>query len=273
MSYHRKYSLAFIFCLFLISTTCVKAYQEPVWLSAIPEKLKKTGRNNLSKRMHLLFKHFMVQSLRGKGKKDFATVSKKTKNNIFWKGSRRTNIYLDAFQRSYPSIKRYRLRADIPEIVLLIPYLESLWHSHSGKRSEDYGYWQLVLPIVVEIQKLSTSPTEIKKLSPDKIRSHPRLSTKVALLHLRRYYFYFAKVADYNETDAWMFAMLSYNWGAGNVKRLLATMKRKGIKTNFSNFYHYLYQKQRKHKGNLSLKAAVEYLPSLWNIAQVIRYK
>ena len=67
--------------------------------------------------------------------------------------------------------------------------------------------------------------------------------------------------------------MLSYNWGAGNVKRMLLKMKRKGIKRNFSNFYAYLYKRHRLRKKDRSLKAAVEYLPSLWNIAKVIRYK
>jgi pantothenate kinase-related protein Tda10 len=61
------------------------------------------------------------------------------------------------------------------------------------------------------------------------------------------------------------------NWGAGNVKRMLARMGRKGITENFSNFYHYLYETQQLYQGDKSLKAALEYLPSLWNIAKVIR--
>lgn len=268
----KKYIIAMIISLSFITTYSLQA-QEPKWLSVIPEKLKKTGRKNFSKRIHLLFKHFISQSLRGKGKKAFVKMTKKTKNNIFWKKGRRKNIYIDAFQRSYPKIKRYKIRKDIPKIVLLIPYLESLWHSKSGDPAADYGYWQLVLPIVTEIQKLPTSSNTIKQTSANKIRSSPALSTQVALLHLRRYYFYFAKVANHTETDAWMFAILSYNWGAGNVKRMLAKMKRKGIKRNFSNFYYFLYRSHKACKEDHSLKTAVEYLPSLWNIAKVIRLK
>ncbi|MCK5896770.1 MAG: transglycosylase SLT domain-containing protein [Cocleimonas sp.] len=255
--------------LFFINVSSVQA-NDPEWLSVVPKHFKKTTRTNLAERRYLLFKHFMSKSLRSKGKKDFLKVSKKMKNNIFWKGRRKKNIYLDAYHRSYPSIKRMKIRADIPEIVLLIPYLESLWHPKRGDPAADYGYWQLVLSIVEEIQALDTSPEVIKKASPDTIRSSAKLSTTVALLHLRRYYFYFAHVEYYTETDAWLLAMVSYNWGAGNVRRMLAKMERKGIESNFSNFYHYLYTQQQQNKKDRSLKAAVEYLPSLWNIAKII---
>jgi hypothetical protein len=267
---NKKIVIVLVMGFFLnVSSTVYAA--EPDWLSVIPKKLKKTTRANFAERRYLLFKHFIAKSLRTHGKKDFREVSKKMKNKIFWKGRRKKNIYLDAYHRSYPSIKRMDIRPDIPEIVLLIPYLESLWHSKSGEPAADYGYWQLVLSIVEEIQTLETTPDYLKKKSPNKIRSSASLSTQVALLHLRRYYFYFAKVAQYTETDAWLFAIVSYNWGAGNVKRMLASMKRKGIKTNFSNFYHYLYRTHRRSKRDRSLKAAVEYLPSLWNIAKIIR--
>ncbi len=269
---YKKLLIPIVISLLLMTATIAVA-EEPKWLAIIPEKLKKSSRKNFSKRLHLLFKHFISRSLQGKGKIAFNKITKKTKNNIFWKGKRHKNIYLDAFQRSYPSVKRYKIRKDIPEIVLLIPYLESLWQAKSGDPAADYGYWQLILPIVKEIQKLPTSPDSIKKVSANKIRSSSTLSTKVALLHLRRYYFYFAKVAKYNETDAWMFAILSYNWGAGNVKRILIKMKHRGIRRTFSNFYYFLYKKHKADKKNRSLKAAVEYLPSLWNIAKVIHYK
>jgi len=159
----------------------------------------------------------------------------------------------------------------MPEILFLIPYLESLWQSQSGRPETDYGYWQLVRPIVKEIQSLPSTPKVIREANSNTIRTNAELSTKVALIHLRRYYFYFAKVAKYSETDAWLFSIVSYNWGAGNVKRMLADMKQRKIKTNFSNFYHRLYKTHLKHKDNKSLKAAVEYLPNLWNIAKVIR--
>ena len=266
---NQSYLIVFLVLLLFIATKPSQA-NEPDWLSVIPEALKKTTRANFSERNHRLFRYFLSQSLRSQGKKDFRKVSKRVKNNIFWKGKKK-NIYRDAYHRSYPSLKRMELREDIPQMVLLIPYLESLWHSQSGDPKADYGYWQLVLSIVEEIQQLDTSPEHIKKASPDKIRSSASLSTQVALLHLRRYYFYFAKVDYHTETDAWLFAMVAYNWGAGNVRRMLAKMERKGIIANFSNFYHYLYKKQQLHQDDKSLKAALEYLPSLWNIAKVIR--
>jgi hypothetical protein len=155
-------------------------------------------------------------------------------------------------------------------MVLLIPYLESLWRAKAGDSSKDYGYWQLLNAIVKEIKELPSTPAYLKKLSINKIRSHHKLSTTVALIHLKRYYFYFHSVSGFSKTDAWLFAIVSYNWGSGNVRRMLQKMKKKKIKLSFSSFYHYLYQKQKKDKDNRSLTSAVEYLPHLWNIAQVM---
>lgn len=259
-----------LICCSLIFANISKA-ESAHWSLVIHENLKKPSLQNFSERNYILFQHFINSSLRTSGKKDFLNVSKQVKNNIFWRGSKRKNIYIDAFQRSYPVVKKFDRRADIPEIVFLIPYLESLWHSKSGKPSADYGYWQLVRSTVEEIQDLTTTPNDVKKSNPNKIRSSPNLSTKVALLHLRRYYFHFAKVAKHSETDAWLFSILSYNWGAGNVRRMLTEMQKKKIDTDFSNFYHYLYKAHLANKKDKSLKAAVEYLPSLWNIAKVIR--
>lgn len=266
-----KQTIKLIFICIALTISANLEADQPKWSLVIHDDLKKPSLKNFSERNYILFQHFINSSLKTSGKQDFQTISKQVKNNIFWKGHKGKNIYIDAFKRSYPIVKNFDKRADIPEIVFLIPYLESLWHSKSGKTSADYGYWQLVRNIVEEIQELPTTPNNIKKAHPDTIRSNPKLSTEVALLHLRRYYFHFAKVAKYSETDAWLFSMLSYNWGAGNVKRMLAEMQKKKIPTNFSSFYHYLYKKHLAHKNNKSMKAAVEYLPSLWNIAKVIR--
>lgn len=266
-----NFRISIIFTLILSSYTLPCLAQPPAWSYVIHQDLRKPSLHNFAERNYRLFDYFLKQSLQGSGKKDFFAVSKQVKNNIYWKGKRNTNIYIDAFKRSYPVIKNFDKRPDIPEIVFLIPYLESLWQSKSGKTSADYGYWQLVLPIVKEIQNLDTTPQAIKKANANTLRSDPRLSSEVALIHLRRYYFYFAKVAKHSETDAWLFAMLSYNWGAGNVKRMLASMQKKKIKTDFSHFYHYLYRQHLANKKDKSMKAAVEYLPNLWNIAKIIR--
>ncbi len=262
-----------LFCLALyisIISSAVMA-DAPNWSLVIHDDLKKPSLNNFAERNSILFNYFLKKSLSGLGRKDFYSVSKQVKNKIFWKNHKNRNIYADAFRRSYPVVKNFDKRADIPEIVFLIPYLESLWHSKSGKPDEDYGYWQLVRPIVEEIQALPSTPSNIKKAHSNTIRSNPKLSTEVALIHLRRYYFYFAKVAKYSETDSWLFAITSYNWGAGNVKRMLSEMKRKKLAANFSDFYHYLYRIHLAHPKDKSLKAAVEYLPNLWNISKVIR--
>ena len=254
--------------LFHISSIAAEPAQ---WTLVVHKDLHKESPKNFAERNHLLFKHFLENALYSEGKQDFFNVIKQVKNNIFWTGRYSKNIYIDAFQRSYPAIKHIKWQDNIPEIVFLIPYIESLWRSKSGKPSADYGYWQLVPAIVKEIQELDTTPAEIKTARLNTIRSSFRLSTKVALIHLRRYYFYFAKVADYSESDAWLFSILAYNWGAGNVKRMLLAMQEENIETNFSNFYHYLHQKHQENQQDKSMKAALEYLPSLWNISQVIR--
>ena len=258
--------------LFLLLFNASFVFAEPApWSLVVHKDLQKKSPKNFAERNHVLFKHFIENSLHSEGEQDFSKVIKQVKNTIFWTGNHGKNIYIDAFQRSYPSIRLIKQQDNIPEIVFLIPYIESLWRSKSGKPSADYGYWQLVPAIVKEIQALDTTPKKIKTARLNKIRSSFRLSTQVALIHLRRYYFYFAKVAQHTESDAWLFSILAYNWGSGNVKRMLAEMQTQNIEVNFSNFYHYLHEKYQNNPSDKSMKAALEYLPRLWNISLVIR--
>jgi len=258
------------FILLIVLVVNISSAKASDWAFVIPENIQTQTRAHYAERMHVLFKHFLQESLQSEGKKDFDTVVKRVRNRIFWKVNKhKKNVFIDAFHRSYPTVKQYELPAEIPQIVLLIPYIESLWRSKAGKPSKDYGYWQLLSSIVEEIQQLPTTPAHLRTENINTIRTHHQLSTEVALLHLRRYYFYFYKIQDFSETDAWLFSMLSYNWGVGNVKRLLIKMKKKRVTLNFSNFYHALYQKdQLNNKKDRSLRSAVEYLPHLWNIMQ-----
>lgn len=263
-----------LFSLLMLLFANTATAEKSDWAFVIPDKIQKNTRAHYAERAHVVFKYFIKKSLRSKGKKDFEKVIKRVRHRIFWKvDKKKKNVFIDAFHRSYPTVKRYKLPAKVPPMILLIPYLESLWRAKAGKPSRDYGYWQLLRSIVAEIKKLPTTPRYLKKMSINKIRSQHKASTAVALLHLRRYYFYFRHVAKFRKTDAWMFSMLSYNWGAGNVKRLLAKMKKKKIKLNFSNFYHFLYQKHQANKEDRSLRTAVDYLPHLWNISKIIRVK
>lgn len=264
------YSLFFLLLTFFLANTAFAKTSD--WAFVIPDTIQQSSRDHYAERMEVLFSHFVEESLRSRGQKDFEKVTKRVRNRIFWKtGKQQKNVFLDAFHRSYPKVKHYKLPKDIPQIVLLIPYLESLWQAKAGKPSKDYGYWQLLNSVVHEIKELPTTPVYLKKMSINKIRTHHKFSTTVALLHLRRYYFYFHKIKGFSKTDSWMFSMLAYNWGSGNVRRLLIKMKRNNIALNFSNFYHYLYKKHKANKQDRSLRAAVEYLPHLWNIAQVIQ--
>ena len=253
----------------LCSNICLpsKAISAEDWQALISSK--KPSIRRIAQQNQKMFSFFIQQSLHGKGLADFETVSQRIHNNVTWKNSRGSNAYNEAYLRSYGFIKNLDLQG-MPPIIMLIPYLESQWHSKQGKPEADYGYWQLVREVVEEIQALEHAPQSIRKAHPNKIRSSASLSTRAAQIHLRRYYFYFAKVASYPETDAWLFTMTSYNWGAGNVKRLLERVQAKGLRPNFSNFYHALYQAHQAAPEDLSLRAATEYVPSLWNIAQLL---
>lgn len=259
-------NLVLVASLSLIPTLTQAA--EAAWQKQLPAPSKPTM-SKIAAYQHDLFQYFLNQSLSGKGKQAFQKVSKRVANNITWRNSKGGNGYLSAYSSSYPFIKKVDLQ-QMPAIILLIPYLESQWHGTRGDPSGDYGYWQMVPEVVNEIRTLDHAPSALKKASANTIRSKATLSTQAAQLHLRRYYFYFAKVANYSESDSWLLTITAYNWGAGNVKRLLEALKAKGIKPTYSNFYNALYKKQQANPTDISLRAAVEYVPSLWHIAQMI---
>lgn len=221
------------------------------------------------------FSDYIYSALSGTALENFESITAEVKNNIFWKGSARINKYQSAYKRSIPYLKNLR-RDDIPDFIFLIPYLESGWRSSKGRKESDYGYWQLVVEVVDEIKTLDHASEILKITHSDNIRSHPILSTEAALIHIKRYFFYFRHVANFEEADAWLFAVVSYNWGAGNVKRALLKMQKEGVvdddetDLSFSHFYHYLYQSSQKNPDDKSMRVALEYLPNLWNIALLI---
>lgn len=264
LSKHWLVSLIIIFSLGFSTLSAA----ESAWQQALPTPTK-PSLSRLAGYQQDLFQYFLSRSLQGKGKQAFQKVSQRVANNITWRNRKGNNAYLAAYERSYPFIKKVDLQ-QMPAIILLIPYLESQWQGTRGDPSGDYGYWQMVPEVVDELRTLDHAPSGIKKSSANTIRSKASLSTQAAQLHLRRYYFYFAKVAHHSETDAWLLTMTAYNWGAGNVKRLLADLEAKGVKANYSNFYQALYKKQRANPADISLRAAVEYVPSLWHIAQML---
>ncbi|HPY39515.1 MAG TPA: transglycosylase SLT domain-containing protein [Thiolinea sp.] len=264
-----KSSLAAVVIAFGLSCTATYSQAATVaWQQAVPAPAK-PSLSKVAAYQHDLFQYFLTHSLSGKGKQAFEKVSKRVENNVTWKNSKGGNAYLSAFENSYPFVKKVDLQ-QMPAIILLIPYIESQWHGTRGNPSSDYGYWQMVPEVVNEIRTLDHAPAAIKKANANTIRSKANLSTQAAQMHLHRYYFYFAKVANYSESDSWLLTITAYNWGAGNVKRLMEELKAKGIKQNYSNFYNALYKKQQANPSDISLRAAVEYVPSLWHIAQMI---
>ncbi|WMP16126.1 transglycosylase SLT domain-containing protein [Thiothrix lacustris] len=243
---------------------------EPAWQKvAYRVPVAESPLTHLAQKHEKLFTFFVENALHGKGKKDFETVTKRVKNKIMWRNGSGTNIYHDAFVRSYPFVSKVDLQG-MPDSILLIAYLESQWHGKKGKKSADYGYWQFTPEVLKEIQSLDYVPDGLKTTNINKLRADATLSTQAAQVHLHRYHFYFANVAKFSESDAWLLTFTAFNWGAGNVKRMIADMESEGIEANFANFYHRLYAAHKANPSDISLRAATEYVPSLWNIAQLI---
>lgn len=254
-------------CLSLSSATLWA--KPPAWHKIAPPSQKVTSVSTLARQQHDLFLYFLRESLTGQGKTDFYNVSNRVANNIQWKNNKNLNIYNEAFKRSFEFMKSMKLD-NMPPTIMLIPYLESQWDGKKGTPDSDYGYWQFVPEVIEEIRQLNYMPSALRSSSINQIRESAHLSTKAAKAHLHRYYFYFAKVAKYPEHEAWLFTLVAYNWGAGNIKRLMVEIEKEGLKPNFSNFYHRLYTMQRKNPKDISLRAAVEYVPNLWNIAKLL---
>jgi hypothetical protein len=243
---------------------------EPAWRKVAYQLPAEPSLTHLAARHHDLFTFFLDNALHGKGKKDFLRVAKRVKSNIAWRDGSGNNAYNDAFRRSQAFVKTLDLQG-MPDSIMLIPYLESQWHAKRGETSGDYGYWQLTPDVLREIQTLDYVPARLKTTGINKLRSDASLSTQAAQVHLHRYHFYFANVAHYAESDAWLLTFTAFNWGAGNVKRMMADLESEGIEANFANFYHRLYTTHQANPTDISLRAAVEYVPNLWNIAQVIK--
>lgn len=243
---------------------------EPAWVKVAYKTPAKPSLSKLAHKQYELFAFFLDNALHGKGKKDFERVAEQVKNNITWRDNSGKNAYNEAFIRSYPFVRTVDLQG-MPDTIMLIPCMESQWHGKKGRKSADYGYWQLTPEVLKEIQTLDYVDADIKGTAINTLRADADLSTRAAQAHLHRYHFYFANVAGFAESDAWLLTFTAFNWGAGNVKRMLADMEADGAELNFANFYHHLYATHRDRPGDKSLKAAVEYVPSLWNIAQLIR--
>jgi hypothetical protein len=241
---------------------------EPKWFKVAYRTSAQPSLHQLARKHHDLFQFFLDNSLEGEGKKTFLKVAKQVRNRIAWSEGK-SNAYNEAFRNSWSFVKSVDLQG-MPDTIMLIPYLESQWHGKRGRKSGDYGYWQLIPEVIREIQTLDYVPAGIRKSSVNTVREDALMSTQAAQVHLHRYHFYFANVAGFSESDAWLLTFTAFNWGAGNVKRMIADMEAEGVKANYSNFYQRLYAAHKKNPGDLSLTAGVEYVPKLWNIAQLI---
>ncbi|UJS24591.1 transglycosylase SLT domain-containing protein [Thiothrix winogradskyi] len=253
-----------------VSLSATSQAEPPAWHKVAYQVPAKASSAQLAHKHYDLFAFFLSNALHGEGKTTFLQVTEQVRNKIQWRDKQGDNAYLDAFVRSYPFVKNVDLQG-MPDSILLIAYLESQWHGKKGKKSADYGYWQMTPEVLKEIQTLDYVSDAIKTTGINKLRSNASLSTQAAQAHLHRYHFYFADVAGFAESDAWLLTFTAYNWGSGNVKRLIADMESRGIAPNFANFYHELYAQHLKQPSDRSLKAAVEYVPSLWNIAQLLK--
>ena len=212
----------------------------------------------------------IYMSLEDEGSEAFGAVTARVKNNIQWSDGKTPNRYIVAYQRCIPFLEQSSIRENMPSFVFLIVYLESACRADVGNPDHDYGYWQMIPEVVEEIHKLPEASEALAAASIHEIRSSQTLSTEAAFIHLHRYYFYFRHVAGFEEEDAWMFTLVSFNWGAGNVKRMLIAMQEEEKEISFSSFYKYLFDKNKLNKDDKSMRVAAEYIPNLWNIALLL---
>ena len=212
-------------------------------------------------------------SLRGEGLEVFEEITLRVENNIQWSpNQRKNNRYIKAHRRCYPYLKRHD-REDMPIFLYLVVYLESGCRAKVGNPLHDYGYWQMIPDVVNEIRQLPEASEKLKQSSLKRIRNNKALSTEAAFIHIHRYHFYFRHMANFEDADAWMFTLVAFNWGAGNVKRMLVDMEKEEIELSFSNFYAYLVARSKSNKEDKSMRVAVEYIPNLWNIAMLLNKK
>lgn len=265
----QRMMLTLLVCIVLIINPS-HAKDKAGWEMLEPNKTNHLTLKQLAKRHAVLLDYFVTNSLRGKGKKAFNKTRIKVASHIRWLNAANTNHYNEAFKNSYPFALKHDLQG-MPDSIFLIAYLESQWQGKKGNKKADYGYWQMTPEVLNELKALPHLPQKVQNSSINKIREHKLLSTQAAQAHLHRYHFYFAKVAQYAETDAWLLTFTAFNWGAGNVKRLMEQVVKDGLKANYSNFYYYLYELHKKTPEDRSLRAAVEYVPKLWHLAQLLK--
>lgn len=265
-----KSTVVALFLFVTASLSTVVQAETAAWHKVAYQVPAEPSIEQLAQKHYDLFAFFLGTALHGEGKTTFLQMTEQVRNKIQWRDDNGANAYLDAFIRSYPFVKSVDLQG-MPDSILLIPYLESQWRGKKGRKSADYGYWQLTPEVLKEIQTLDYVSDAIKTTGINKLRADAALSTQAAQAHLHRYHFYFADVAGFAESDAWLLTFTAYNWGAGNVKRLLADMESRGVVLDFANFYQALYRTHLAQPEDRSLKAAVEYVPSLWNIAQLLK--
>lgn len=210
------------------------------------------------------------ESLDGEGLAAFNTVSERVENNIHWSDGNTINKYVKAHKRCLPYLNK-QIGSDMPSFVFLIAYLESGWLADVGNPEHDFGYWQLIPEVIEEIRGLPEASLALAEASVRTIQTSEDLSTEAAFIHLHRYEFYFQHIAGFSEADAWMFTLVAFNWGVGNVKRLLLAMEQEEEVLSFSNFYVHLLAKSEENSDDKSLRVATEYIPNLWHIAVLLQ--
>lgn len=232
--------------------------------------LAENNREDYKTSHHESLEAIIFLSLEGDGLDTFDGITAKVKNNIHWSSGKTVNPYIKAYQRCYPFLQSSKIRNKMPSFVFLIVYLESACRADVGNLNHDFGYWQMIPEVVDEIRQLPEASEALALASTHKVRISQTLSTEAAFIHLRRYYFYFRHVANFEDEDAWMFTLVAFNWGAGNVKRMLIDMGNEGKERSFSAFYHYLVARSAVRRKDKSMRVAVEYIPNLWNIALLL---
>jgi hypothetical protein len=81
----------FLSALLIVSPTSAK---DSDWGFIIPDDIKKDNRADYAERAQIVFRYFLNNALRLKGRKDFDSVIKRVKNRIFGSKTNRKKTYL-----------------------------------------------------------------------------------------------------------------------------------------------------------------------------------
>ncbi|MCB9476917.1 MAG: transglycosylase SLT domain-containing protein [Deltaproteobacteria bacterium] len=116
----------------------------------------------------------------------------------------RTQSALDRYGQWRERLAGHLRRANVPEDLLALAFVESLYNPRAVSKSDAWGFWQ-ILPATARLHKLRRDAFVDARFDPDD-------ATQFAAAYLRELY---------DQFGDWYLAMAAYNLGKGDLARLI----------------------------------------------------